>query len=131
MRSRSAAFPGEPNALVILEVETAAEEQRYLMPLSVRWGEQNLTFGAPKLSHTLAKIRSGANLGALLDAAYDERFVRDLIAAMRAGGEQRAQGSTLRFEATEAFRALDLPARSMRSAPSRPTCPSPSAIPSC
>ena len=46
----------------------------------VLWGEENLRFGAPKLSYTLAKVRHGPKLGALIDAAYDERFIRDLIA---------------------------------------------------
>ena len=97
-------IPGNANALVIAEVDTAEGEQRYFIPLSVLWGEQNVTFGAPKLSYTLAKVRHGPNLGALLDASYDERFLADLVAAIQAGGSAPAAGGTLHFAATEAFR---------------------------
>ena len=78
------------------------------MPLSVLWGEENLRFGAPKLSWTLAKIRNGPKLGAIIDASYDERFHRDLIAAIRAGRSIEAEGGQLRMTGTEALRALDL-----------------------
>ena len=72
------------------------------------WGEQNLTFGAPKLSYTLAKVRNGPVLGALIDACHDERFIADLIGAIRAGAELPVGGGALRFDATAAFRELEL-----------------------
>ena len=84
------------------------EAQRYLMPLSVLWGEENLRFGAPKLSWTLAKIRTGPKVGAIVDASYDERFHRDLIAAMREGKPIAAEGGTLRLTGSDALRGLDL-----------------------
>ncbi len=62
------------------------------------WGEENLRFGAPKLSWTLAKIRTGPKLGALIDASWDERFHRDLIAAIRAGRAIEAEGGQLRID---------------------------------
>ena len=104
------AIDGEPNQLLVATVETDEGPQRYFLPVSMLWGEQNLTFGAPKLSYTIAKVRNGPHLGALLDACHDERFVGDLIGAIRAGGELRADGATLRFASTELFRSLDLSA---------------------
>ncbi len=102
-------IPGEPNQLIVVETaRTDGGEQRYFLPLSVLWGEDNLRFGAPKLSYTLAKVRYGPNLGALIDAAYDERFIRDLVTAMRDGSDRPAQNGSFRFAASEAFRALDL-----------------------
>ena len=102
---------GEPNQLTILEAEGAeGDEQRYLLPLTVMWGEDNLRFGAPKLSYTLAKLRYGPNLGALIDGAYDERFARDLIAGMRSGTTMPGKDGELRFDSTEAFRELDVSA---------------------
>ena len=88
---------GGPNQLLVATAETDEGPQRYFLPVSTLWGEQNLTFGAPKLSYTLAKVRNGPHLGALIDACHDERFVADLIGAIRAGGETRADHGTLRF----------------------------------
>jgi maltose alpha-D-glucosyltransferase/alpha-amylase len=99
---------GEPNQLSIVTADTSEGEQPYFMPLSVLWGEETLRFGAPKLSYTLAKVRNGAQIGALIDAAYDERFARDLLAAMRTGSEQPVADGVIRFSATEAFRSLDM-----------------------
>ncbi len=102
------AIEGEPNLLLLATAETSEGPQHYFLPVTVLWGEQNLTFGAPKLSYTLAKVRHGPVLGALIDACRDERFISDLAGAMRAGGEQPALGGTLRFNSSDAFRALDL-----------------------
>ena len=103
-------IPGQPNQLVTLDANLAGggDEQLYFMPLTVLWGEDNLRFGAPKLSYTLAKVRHGPNLGALIDGSYDERFIRDLVAAMHGDADQPAAGGSLRFRATDSFRALDL-----------------------
>ncbi|MCP4382248.1 MAG: maltose alpha-D-glucosyltransferase [Hyphomicrobiales bacterium] len=102
-------IPGEQNELALLHPETDSKQtQTYFMPLSVLWGEENVHFGAPKLSYTLAKLRSGPNLGALLDGAYDERFHRDLISAIRAGGGIEMDAGLLQFDNTEALSRLEL-----------------------
>ncbi len=103
------AIPGESNQLLIATAETDDGPQRYFLPVSVLWGEQNLTFGAPKLSYTLTKVRNGPHLGALIDACHDERFIADLVRAIRAGGEMQVSGGAIRFEATAAFRDIALP----------------------
>ena len=61
------------------------DTQRYFLPLSVRWGSEHLRAGAPLLGFTLCRLRSGARVGALLDAAHDEEFIRDLVRAMGEG----------------------------------------------
>jgi maltose alpha-D-glucosyltransferase/alpha-amylase len=104
-----ASLPGDENRLATANVITAdGASHGYFVPLSVMWGEENLQFLAPKLSWTMARIRTGPKLGAILDASYDERFHRDLIAAIRAGGEIEAEGGRLRFTTTEALAAIDL-----------------------
>jgi maltose alpha-D-glucosyltransferase / alpha-amylase len=45
-------------------------------------------------------------VGALVDAARDEGFVRDLAAAIQAGGSAEAENGQIAFEPTEAFREL-------------------------
>jgi maltose alpha-D-glucosyltransferase/alpha-amylase len=100
---------GQANELLLVEAETTrGEPQRYFLPVSVIWGEHNLSFGAPKLSYTLAKVRQGPRLGALLDAAHDESFIHDFLEAISGGGEQPARGGVLRFAATDAFAGADL-----------------------
>ncbi|MGH6926546.1 MAG: maltose alpha-D-glucosyltransferase, partial [Propylenella sp.] len=98
----------EPNKLLIVNAETSEGAQRYFLPVTILWGGQNLTFGAPKLSYTLARTRYGPVLGALIDASYDERFIGDLIRAMRGGGELPAAGGKIVFKGNESFRDLDI-----------------------
>ncbi|WP_332461131.1 maltose alpha-D-glucosyltransferase [Acuticoccus mangrovi] len=73
------------HALAALEVTLASGVQRYLAPLSVRWGEENLRMGAPKLSYTLAKVRSGPLVGALIDGTVDESLAAELVQLMIRG----------------------------------------------
>ncbi len=103
------AIPGSANQLLFLDVETGSgPNQRYFLPVSTMPGEANLRFGAPKLSYTLAKIRTGPNIGAMIDASFDERFHRDLVAAMRSGKDVPANGGKFVFNATADFAAMEL-----------------------
>ena len=79
-------------------VDLDGEAQRYFMPLSARWGEENIAFGAPTLSYTLAKLRQGPRLGALVDAARDDGFGQTVLAAMREGGDLLVPGAAVRFD---------------------------------
>jgi len=97
-----------PNyALVTVDVTANDEEQRYFLPLAVRWGEENFRAGAPKLSYTLAKVRKGPRVGALIDAAYDENFAAELLSELRSGREDRVDGGVIRFEGSETLSAID------------------------
>ena len=93
-------FAGEPKGGVELTplVEMAdgrhmlatiqVDGARYLLPLSALWGEDNIGHGAPKLSYTMAKLRRMNQVGALIDGAMDEGMAADLMARLRAGGEE-------------------------------------------
>ena len=86
--------------LNIVEVDTGDGAQCYLLPLSAQWGEDHIRFGAPKLSYTIAKLRRGPNVGALLDGTYDEELAASLLAHLRAGDEIAASdGGTISFRA--------------------------------
>ncbi len=103
------ALPGNPNQLVYVDVEpTDDRSRRYFLPVTALWGEENLHLGAPKLSYTLARLRHGPNLGALIDASFDENFNWDLVKAMREGAVLPGVGGSLVFESNPAFRALEL-----------------------
>ncbi|WP_128255730.1 maltose alpha-D-glucosyltransferase [Falsirhodobacter deserti] len=96
---------GGEHELVSLEVTVGDEEQSYLLPISARWGDENLRPGAPKLSYTLAKIRHTARVGALIDGAYDERLPQLLLDGLK---EERSDGK-LRFKGSDALRAIEEP----------------------
>ncbi|MEM6847012.1 MAG: maltose alpha-D-glucosyltransferase [Pseudomonadota bacterium] len=85
-------------ALTALKVSVGSGEQRYFVPMSVRWGEEHLRPGAPKLSYTLAKTRSGPKVGALIDGTYDETMAAELINLMQAGAVRTGADYTVRFD---------------------------------
>ncbi len=103
------ALPGTPNQLLYVDVEPVDDRpRRYFLPVTVLWGEENLHLGAPKLSYTLARLRHGPNLGALIDASFDERFHWDLVKAMRDGVVVPGVGGSLVFESNATFRDVEL-----------------------
>ena len=109
-QSRPSAYcPGTPNQLLFLDIEPVDDRpRRYFLPVTALWGEENLHLGAPKLSYTLARLRHGPNLGALIDASFDERFHWDLVKAMREGGVVPGIGGSLVFESNPDFRDVEL-----------------------
>jgi maltose alpha-D-glucosyltransferase/alpha-amylase len=91
LEGRSTTYP-----LALCEVSVAeGETQSYFLPFSVAWGSDKVSSTSPVLPFTLAKVRRGPRVGALLDAAKDQDFVLDLVMAMSRGREQRSDG--LRF----------------------------------
>ncbi|MBB3950666.1 maltose alpha-D-glucosyltransferase [Aureimonas jatrophae] len=94
-------------------VRTDAGDQRYFLPLAAKWGEEHLHANAPTLPFTLAKIRLGAQVGAVIDAARDASFVHLMVQLMAKGetielGEQRLriEGSSARAETLQAAAAV-------------------------
>lgn len=88
-------------ALAQLDVEVQGQEvQRYFLPLSALWGAEHLAAGAPKLPFALAKLRRGARVGALLDAAQDEPFARALVNAVADDRSITSSKGHLVFEST-------------------------------
>ncbi len=99
---------GKDFGLAVAEIETAETgAQTYFLPLTALWGEENLQFGAPTLSATLAKLRRTNKLGALLDASADPRFAEAVVAAMRGGADVSEGDLRLRAEGTQALADLE------------------------
>jgi maltose alpha-D-glucosyltransferase/alpha-amylase len=90
--------PGQ-HALSVVDVDLDGETQRYFLPISARWGEENLLMGAPKLSYTLAKVRRGPKVGALIDGVFDENLAAALLETLRQGRMLEASDGTIAFEA--------------------------------
>jgi maltose alpha-D-glucosyltransferase/alpha-amylase len=82
------------------------DTQRYFLPLSVKWGSDNLRAGAPLLGFTLCRVRSGARVGALLDACHDEDFARDLVRAIGEGRSVATPRGQVEFSAGPSWPAV-------------------------
>ncbi|MEI2386971.1 maltose alpha-D-glucosyltransferase [Breoghania sp. JC706] len=102
------------HGLTIASVEGAGGVSRYFLPLSMLWGEQNIKPGAPFLSHTLAKVRKGPKLGALMDGAFDDRLALALMKEIRKGEPRATDAGRMEFQATDALRAMDAPQTARR-----------------
>jgi len=95
--------------LAELTVEVEGGTHRYFLPLSARWGEENLAFGAPKLSYTIAKLRHGARVGALVDGVYDEELATRLLAGMREGVTLESPAGRVVHQSDPRLAAMDDP----------------------
>ncbi|MGE0767116.1 MAG: maltose alpha-D-glucosyltransferase [Hyphomicrobiaceae bacterium] len=89
---------GESFPLMRLEATlTDWETQRYFLPLAAAWGPEHVAAGSARLPYTVAKLRRGARVGALLDAAHDERLARSLVNAVRRAGHLDDGGARVEF----------------------------------
>ncbi len=75
------------------------ETQVYFLPLSALWGSEHLLQGTAKLPFTLAKLRRGSRIGALLDATQDESFAQELVNSVSNGLIIEDEKGILRFKA--------------------------------
>jgi maltose alpha-D-glucosyltransferase/alpha-amylase len=82
----------------------------YLLPLTQGWGEgsEDAAHAAPG-GHTLARLRTGARVGALCDAFCDDGFLLALLETMRARAVLPGAEGGLRGRATGALDRVTLP----------------------
>tara|TARA_R110002020_G_scaffold15140_75_gene53555 strand:- start:5834 stop:8389 length:2556 start_codon:yes stop_codon:yes gene_type:complete len=104
------------HTLACVDVELDGDKQRYFLPFSAVWGEETLSFGAPTLAYTLAKLRRGPKIGALIDGAFEATLPEALLAAIRRGdvlegeaGSVVFRGNDLLAETLDGAEALDTP----------------------
>lgn len=89
---------GGEHLLAVCDVTFAdGPAQSYFVPLSIRWGEEHTVFGAPGLAYTIAKVRRGPRLGALMDGAYAEEFGTEMLSAMHRGATLEGPGGSVAF----------------------------------
>ncbi|MGE5516331.1 MAG: maltose alpha-D-glucosyltransferase [Bacteroidota bacterium] len=83
---------------------------QYLLPLAQGWGEggEDAAHGTPG-GYTLARLRTGARVGALCDAFCDDAFLLALLEVMRGRAVLPGGDSVLRGQATGALDRLELP----------------------
>ena len=106
---RQLASLADARALTVLDVDLGGETESYFMPLAVLWGEENVAPGAPTLPWTLAKLRRGAKLGAMVDGTAEPGMASAMLDAMRQGARLDAGAGEVVFEGAEALRAIPDP----------------------
>ncbi len=107
----SAVLPGDGEGYLVTEIEvdlTPGETQRYLLPLSIAWGEQNLAPGSALLPYTVAKVRRGSKVGALYDALAADDFVRATVRRLRQAKDDSVSPDGFRLYAGPALAAVEL-----------------------
>jgi maltose alpha-D-glucosyltransferase/alpha-amylase len=98
-------MPGPPDELLVLaEVEAAGA--RWALPMA-RIGEEEAARPAGQLA--LARLRQGAQVGLLTDAAATDAFPRAVLVACRAGTDVATDQGVIRFRGTPALDALPIP----------------------
>ncbi|MBO0904420.1 maltose alpha-D-glucosyltransferase [Jiella sonneratiae] len=90
--------------LTELRVDTPDGGQNYFMPLSVRWGEAHLSTQDPDLPYTIAKVRQGPRIGALIDGTRSADFAKVVIALIAADAGVELSGGELVVEASASER---------------------------
>jgi maltose alpha-D-glucosyltransferase/alpha-amylase len=84
------------------------EKQRYFLPLSLLWGEQHMRPDSRKLPYTVAKVRRGPRVAALVDSAHVESFAPAIVACLLAGNALTTVDGTIAFESNAGLRDLKL-----------------------
>jgi maltose alpha-D-glucosyltransferase/alpha-amylase len=85
------------------EASEAREPQLYFLPLSAAWEDAEGDGVSVFMPHVLTKLRRRARMGVLFDALADERFCRNVVAAM---GETTKMGigeGEIHFSGTDVF----------------------------
>jgi maltose alpha-D-glucosyltransferase / alpha-amylase len=92
--------------LTLTRVELDGGEQLYFLPLAILWEPDDTGMAGPAAAAALARVRRQATTGILCDAMGDVRFAREILAAMRVGGEFPLGGGSLVFQPTTALARL-------------------------
>ncbi|MBI1209406.1 MAG: maltose alpha-D-glucosyltransferase [Azospirillum sp.] len=97
-----------PSVLVEAQFADGRPAQRYFLPLTAKWDESLVASGSPLLGFTLAKIRRGPKLGALLDGAQDEAFTLAVVEAMRRSLDLRTAHGRIEFRPTPRLAEVEI-----------------------
>ncbi|MHB8057756.1 MAG: maltose alpha-D-glucosyltransferase [Desulfuromonadaceae bacterium] len=92
--------------MALLQVETAAGQSSYFMPMTLAWGDGEEDQAYALIASTLARVRQQSQVGVLADAFADEAFCRALVAGIVAGSEITSAHGVLRFTPTSACSTL-------------------------
>jgi maltose alpha-D-glucosyltransferase/alpha-amylase len=100
---------GSSYLLAAVDIRFAGgESQLYFLPLALAWDEIYLK-PSPQLATTLAKIRRGAKIGALVDAAAESEFAHALLRRLQEAKADDEPTEDVSFEAAERLCELALP----------------------
>ncbi len=98
--------PDDNHSLLAVRVrQENGSEKRYFLPLSLRWGDQD----SVQIPYTVAKVRRGARVGAMVDAVHDQNFVLALVRKLCAGETMSLPDGAIHFEPAAGLRGIEIP----------------------
>jgi len=109
--TRTIELPGPDGDVLLAMVETTLEGgQRHLyqLPLSVAWGEDNLSLASPLRPFTIAKARRANRVGAIYDASAGDGLAKALLDGLRQERSIATAEGTARFVRSPAMAAVEL-----------------------
>jgi maltose alpha-D-glucosyltransferase/alpha-amylase len=109
--NRTIELPGPDGGVLLAMVETTldgGQTQTYQLPLSVAWGEDNLSPASPLRPFTIAKARRANRVGAIYDASAGDGLALALLDGLRQEREIAAEGCVARFIKSPAMDAVEL-----------------------
>jgi maltose alpha-D-glucosyltransferase/alpha-amylase len=92
--------------LALLDTPGPGGNERYFVPLAIAFEDHDEERARALTAVAVAKVRQQATVGLLGDAMGDEQFCRALVAAIGSGRKTPADGGTLRFVPTAAFKNI-------------------------
>ena len=109
--TRTIELPGPDGGVLLAMVETrldGGQLQTYQMPLSIAWGEDNLSPASPLRPFTIAKARRANRVGAVYDASAGDGLALALLDGLRRERRIEIEGGAARFIKSPALDAVEL-----------------------
>jgi maltose alpha-D-glucosyltransferase/alpha-amylase len=101
------ALDGKGTNHLLLTART--DEHTYFLPVSLFWGDPEVQSDAPPLAYTIAKVRRGSRVGAMVDAAHSDSFAQTIVEKLRTGGSIGTQKGEIQFIGAEGLKGLAIP----------------------
>ncbi len=95
------------HSLSVLDVKIDGDTERYFMPLSAIWGEEHVSHGSPTLWATVAKLRRGPRVGAMIDGTADHEMALRLLEGMRRDEVVDAAEGRIVFHGNDRLREIE------------------------
>ena len=109
--TRTIELPGPDGGVLLAMVETrldGGQRHTYQMPLSVAWGEDNLSLASPLRPFTIAKARRANRVGAIYDASAGDGLARALLDGLQQERSIALDGGVARFIKSPALAEVEL-----------------------
>jgi maltose alpha-D-glucosyltransferase/alpha-amylase len=106
-----ALLAGETSDHLLMSLSVTLQDlgrRRYFLPLSLMWGEQHLRVDSAKVPYTVAKVRRGPRVAALVDSAHVESFGSAIVARLLDESSVSTADGSIDFKCNPDLRDLNL-----------------------